>query len=499
MLRQMTRRCLCGILAAVLFAVTLFAATPPAITAWAKPDWPSDVAIEAEAGIAMDVDSGTVLIGQSIHVPYAPASITKLLTALIVLENCELDETVVYSETAINSVEADSGNKLSLRAGDEISVEDALYALLLVSSNQSANALAEHVAGSISAFVDRMNEKLVELGCEESHFDNPSGLNGDTQYVTAYDMAIIACAAFQNEALLEISSAITWAFPPTIQFPDGQTIHNEHRLVYTTDETSPYYCPAAVAGKTGYLLKAGNTLVTYGEQDGRRVVSVILKGQSRQYFIDGKTLLEFGLNRFKNLEIADYEKNYMEGNDTITLGGTRYRPSDLVIESGRPLTLPNDAEFADAEFNLIEELPDGHPSAAVGLLRYIYNERKIGEAYLLTRASEVAVTEKETAIPEETAEAAPAAAPITESETAPTNPAPIAAIAITLVIIAAAAGAIYRITRRRRLEAEALARRRERRRQRLAESGDSEEFEQLLKERLEKKKERIGNQLITDN
>ena len=161
------RRLLCCILIiSQLFAITTFA-EPPA--------WPSDTGIMAESGAVIDVDSGTLIYGQNcINNAYPPASITKLLTALIVLENCELDEVVTFSDTAMLSVEADSGNKLSLVAGDQLSVEDCLYALLLFSVNQSANALAEHTAGSIPAFVDMMNAKAAQLGCsEKTHFDSP--------------------------------------------------------------------------------------------------------------------------------------------------------------------------------------------------------------------------------------------------------------------------------------------------------------------------------------
>ena len=124
------------------------------MTAFARPEWPKETGILAEAGSVMDVDSGTMIFGQNSHVEYPPASITKLLTALVVLENVDdLSATVEFTESAMMNVEADSGNKLSLVIGDTMTVEDALYALLLQSVNQSANALAEHVAGSIDAFV----------------------------------------------------------------------------------------------------------------------------------------------------------------------------------------------------------------------------------------------------------------------------------------------------------------------------------------------------------
>ena len=196
------------------------------LTAYGKPDWPRDTGVQAEAGIVVDMDSGAVLFGQNIHLPYPPASITKLLTALVVLEHCQLDETVEFSETAVNSVESDSGNKLGSVAGDRLSVEDCLYGMLLESSNQAANALAEHTAGSIPDFVEMMNEKIAQLGCTESHFDNPSGLNGDTQYVSAYDMAIIARAAFSNEELLTISSTLSRKLAGTANYPGGITVEN---------------------------------------------------------------------------------------------------------------------------------------------------------------------------------------------------------------------------------------------------------------------------------
>ena len=166
------------------------------ITAFAKPDWPIDTGIQSEAGIVMDMDSGAVLFAQNIHEQKIPASITKLLTALVVIENTnDLDAPVTFSHDAIYNVESGAGNKFNLEEGDVLSVRQCLYAMLLQSSNQSANALAEYVAGSRQAFVDMMNQRIAELGCNESHFANPSGLNDDTQRTTAYDMAIIGPAS----------------------------------------------------------------------------------------------------------------------------------------------------------------------------------------------------------------------------------------------------------------------------------------------------------------
>lgn len=474
------------------------------LTAWAKPDWPSDTGIMAEAGIVMDMDSGAILYGQNIHLTYPPASITKILTALIVLENCSLDDTVTFSTTAVNQVEADSGNKISVVAGDQLSVEDCLYSLLLVSCNQAANALAEHTAGSISAFVDMMNEKLVELGCQESHFENPSGLNGDNQYVSAYDMALIAQAAYDNETMVEISSATTHKIAPTTQNPDGFTIHGEHRLCVTEDQSSPYYYPEAVAGKTGYLIKAGNTLVTYAVKDNRRLVSVILKGQPRQYFVDGKALLEFGFRSFQNYTVADYESRYVTGNETINLDNGSFQASDLMIDPDSVITLPNGASFEDADISL-GALPEVSPDNAVALLTYTYNDRVIGTAYLLVKDG-VTIDNGDgstgtSATTGDGSTNASGSADTANSSLATSSNATdsqrtrrsfsIAGVLVTILIVLlvlAVIGIAGWIIYSRKKEAKALAERRKRRRQRLQRSGDQEEFERLLEEYKNKKK-----------
>lgn len=481
-MKQKIRRLICCCLAACHLFVITASAEPPA--------WPSDTGILAESGAVMDADSGALLFGQNcIDSAYPPASITKLLTALIVLEHCQPDEIVTFSETAMNSVEADSGNKYNLAAGEQLTVEDCLHLLLLVSTNQAANALAEHTAGSIPAFVDMMNAKVSELGCSsKTHFDNPSGLNGETQYVTAYDMALIARAAFDNDELLKVSSALSYKINATINHPDGFTIRQEHRLVSTTDSSHQLYYPPAIAGKTGYLLKAGNTLVTYAEKDGRRLISVILKGSPNPaYFLDGKTLLEFGFSRFQNVVIADHETRYVTGDDTLELNRMTYHASDLMIEPGQVITLPLNAEFADAVLSL-EPLPEEHPVNAVAVLRYTYNDRFIGQAYLLARQADVNLLSPSDS---DTAPGSQEEAPSDDSGQADGFHLPHISLPSTAMIplLAASAAAILIVSviawilLSRRKEAKALAARREARRRRLQAHGDEEEFERLLQMR----------------
>ena len=449
------------------------------LTAYGKPDWPRDTGVQAEAGIVVDMDSGAVLFGQNIHLPYPPASITKLLTALVVLEHCQLDETVEFSETAVNSVESDSGNKLGSVAGDRLSVEDCLYGMLLESSNQAANALAEHTAGSIPDFVEMMNEKIAQLGCTESHFDNPSGLNGDTQYVSAYDMAIIARAAFSNEELLTISSTLSRKLAGTVNYPGGITVENENRLIKPDDEL---YYPSAKAGKTGYLIAAGNTLVTYGEEKGRRLVSVILKGQPRQYFMDARTLMEFGFRDFKNIAPAESEGRYVTGEEVLHLDRGDFACQDLMIDPAAVITLPNGASLEDADVTL-DALPAEYSERAVGQLTYTYNDRVIGTAFLLAKdgvalpdAPQETPAEGETE-PAESVPAENAASP--ESEGASLSAGATAAIVVLVLAVLLGGGfAAWRYIQHKK-EMERLARRRAERRRRLEESGEWEEFERI--------------------
>ena len=492
MLKQLKRK---GILA-LACVISIFSMS---VCAFAKPDWPLDTGCQSEAGIVMDLDSGAVLFAQNIHVQEYPASITKLLTALVVVENASMDEQVTFSHDAVYNVESGSGNKLQLEEGDVLSVKDCLYVMLLQSSNQAANALAEHVGGSREAFADMMNEKAASLGCRESHFVNPSGLNDPEQLTSAYDMAQIGAAVFGNPTLLEICSTTSATLPPTINNPNGRTYSMEHKLVVTGDSSDENYYPSAVAGKTGYTSLAGQTLVTYAEQDGRRQVAVTLKSTQRTHYSDTKTILDFGFARFKNVSVAENETDYVTGKEPVTIGDETYSPSDLYLDEKAVVTLPNDAQFSDADKYLQTEIPASHPEGAVGRIIYTYNDRQIGVAWVYsTKAASAPVsaedgTDNETAGSENTTDAAKTGTSSTaDKEKKPlklTKATYIAAGAGVVVLLIAAAVIWFMIQRKQ--EEERMRVLREKRRKRLADMGCSEEeFERLVNERKNALRER---------
>lgn len=244
--------------------------------------------IQSEGAVVIDASSGDVLFGKNERSRFYPASTTKLMTAMLVLERAGLNDTVTFSKTATTNLESGAVT-LNLTEGDRLTVEQCLYALMLKSANEVGNALAEHVAGSISGFADLMNEKAAALGCTGTHFVNPHGLNDSSHYTTPYDMALIGRAAFQNETLCKIGTTVSYQIPATKK-AGARTITMGHKMVYPND--SRYY-KGIMGGKTGYTSLAGNTLVTAVERDGVRLIAVVMKSKSTHYE-DTKALLDYG-------------------------------------------------------------------------------------------------------------------------------------------------------------------------------------------------------------
>ena len=233
--------------------------------------------------------TGKVLYGKNENTTYYPASITKLMTALLVAERCNLDDTVSFSAKATTNLESGAVT-INMTEGDKMTVRQCLYALLLKSANEVGNALAEHVAGSNEAFAKMMNERAASLGCTNTHFANPHGLNDPDHYTTPYDMALIARAAFENETVKTIAGTRTYTLPATKKNPSGLTVTMGHKMINPND--SRYY-EGILGGKTGYTSKAGNTLATVVERDGVRLIAVVMKSRSTHY-TDTKALLDYG-------------------------------------------------------------------------------------------------------------------------------------------------------------------------------------------------------------
>lgn len=244
--------------------------------------------ISSEGAVLMDADTGALLYSKNSETKYYPASITKLMTALLVAERVNLSDTVTFSKTATTNLESGAVT-LNMTEGDRLTVEQSLYGLMLRSANDVANGLAEHVSGSISSFSQLMNARAKELGCTNTNFVNPNGLNNSDHYTTPHDMALIARAAFQNNVVRKVCSTVRYQIPATKK-AGARTVTMGHKMINSADAR---YYPGVVGGKTGYTSLAGNTLVTYAQKDGVRFIVVIMKSKSTHYN-DTKALLDYG-------------------------------------------------------------------------------------------------------------------------------------------------------------------------------------------------------------
>ncbi len=249
----------------------------------------------AEGACLMDAATGRVLYGKNQDQQFYPASITKVMTALLVLERCRLDDMVTFSSMATSNLESGAVS-LDISAGDQMTVEQALHGLLLKSANEIGNGLAEHVAGSVDAFAVLMNEKAASLGCKNTHFANPHGLTDQAHKTTPYDMCLILGAALRNDSFRRIDTTLSYAFP-AVKNAAARTITMGHKMMYPTD--SRYY-PGIVGGKTGYTSAAGNTLVTGVERDGICLVAVVMKSKNTHYQ-DTKAMLDYGFENYAAL------------------------------------------------------------------------------------------------------------------------------------------------------------------------------------------------------
>lgn len=265
------------------------------------PQEPADItdtaapAITANSAIVIDAKSGQILYGKNMHKRCYPASITKVMTCLVALEHVNLSDTMTFSDNAIWGIERDS-NHISLDVGEHITVEQCLYGILLQSANEASLGIAEHVAGSVSAFADMMNQKAAELGCTDTHFVNPNGLHDDNHYTSAYDMAFITQAAIQNPIFRQIDETTYYQIPPTNLQEEPRDLWHQLKMLYPT---SSYYYEPIEGGKTGYTDQAHNTLVTYASKNGMELICVMMDCHGAQNcYKDSATLYDYYFDNY---------------------------------------------------------------------------------------------------------------------------------------------------------------------------------------------------------
>ncbi len=337
--------------------------------------WPQGPMIQAASAIVMDLDTNAVMYGKNLDEVHYPASITKIMTTLIALENCSLDE-VITCGPEVYDLEENSSN-LGIQDGEELTMRQALYGLMLASANDIANAIAVYVGGSMSGFADMMNAKAEELGCTHTHFANPSGLNDENHYTTVRDMALIAQAAYANPQFREIASTTEYTIPETNVTEETRSFLNHHKILQSDSEYFQSWC---TGGKTGYTSDAWNTLVTFAEADGRRLVCVLLRenGAARAY-TETTDLMGYAFENFYNVTLGEDEE-IPDFYELLKLNypnaGTTYIETDalkqkvMTIVKKPVVTVPSEASVSDLGVDI---------DASTGTTSYSWNGYPMGE------------------------------------------------------------------------------------------------------------------------
>ncbi len=340
-------------------------------------DWPTGPVVGAESAILIEAETGTVLYAKNIHQRQYPASTTKTLTALIVSEQCQLDEIVTFSHDAVFDTPWDSSH-IAMDVGQELTLEQALNAVLIRSANEVCYALAEHITHTTDwlVFAEMMNQRAAELGCLDSHFVNPNGLHDENHYTTAYDLAMIGRAFFANEMLCKISLTRRMEFPATEKLPLGKLEINNMQII----PGGEYAYENIVGCKSGFTDEAGSCLVSCAEKNGLRLICVVLHDKAPYQYEDTISLFEYGFSNFEKINVSQTETKYSiddtglfySGNDIF--GSSR---SFLTLNKEDFIVLPRTASFDDTE-SAISYDTEGENQAAV--INYTYHGVDIGSA-----------------------------------------------------------------------------------------------------------------------
>ena len=252
--------------------------------------------LDAYSAILIDANSGIILYEKNPHEKLYPASITKVMTTLLAVEYGGFDETLTHSHNAVFGIGYGSSH-IGMDEGEQVNFKDGLYGIMLESANEVCMAVAEHIDGTVEAFVERMNEKAQEIGAVNTHYANPHGFHDDNHYTTAYDMSLIVKEAVKNDDFVEIFSTSDYNIPPTNKNVE-RYLHNKDKMVRPT---SPYYYENIIGGKTGFTNEAGNTLISYASKNDIDLITVVMKNSSAaNTYADTKALFEYGFSLYEN-------------------------------------------------------------------------------------------------------------------------------------------------------------------------------------------------------
>ncbi|MDO5131764.1 MAG: hypothetical protein Q4D81_02140 [Eubacteriales bacterium] len=313
-------------------------------------DWPQGPAVSAAGAIVMDADSGAVLYGKNIYKHLYPASITKVMTGLLAYENLKLTDTVKFSENAVFGIEQGSSN-IGIDVGESITVDEALYGLMVASANEVAIALGERVSGTKEGFANLMNERAAQLGCKNTSFVTLNGLHDKNHYTCVYDMALIAREAFRHPDFIHYMSQANYHFEASENQPDDFWLGNTNDFL-----TGAIPCDDVIGGKTGYTDEARETLVSFAERDGKRLICVIMKDEPPYQYYDTIDLLNYAFDNFKKINITEQENRFtLQSGDFLSFGTDIFGSAApcYYIPENTTMLIPKDLSFEDLTAEIV--------------------------------------------------------------------------------------------------------------------------------------------------
>ena len=360
--------------------------------------WPELPSIQSEAAIVMEASTGSILYNKAAYDTFYPASTTKLMTSLLAIEQCPLSDIVTCSRESVESIGWDS-SRIGLVAGESIDMENALYAILLASANEVSYAVAEHIGGTADYFVSLMNQRAKDLGCVNTNFVNPHGLDNEAHYSCPYDLALIAKKAMEYTTFRRISGSYNHKIPATNK-NDARWISNTHPFI----KKNVVY-EGVFAGKTGSTSKAGNCLVTCAERNGMTLICVIMKApNSAAVQSDTKTLLDYAFNNFSLTPLAASEASGSNAfpilfEDEEALIADVSSPLSI---SDTSLVLPTGASYEDLTktYSLTPTVAFSAGENIIGQVSYYFADNYVGSAEIIFHSEEdVVVIPSPTPVP----------------------------------------------------------------------------------------------------
>lgn len=335
-------------------------------------DWPEGPGTYGDAAIVMDADSGAILYAKNIDKHEYPASITKVLTALLAFQYGDMSSQVTVSEQALACLGSGYAS-IGLKAGNVITLEQAVYAMLLASANEAAYAVGETVAAGQGQgydwFIGQMNEKCRELGGANSNFINTNGVFDENHFTCARDMALIGKALFDYPMFFQVCQTQQYTIPASETVEEHVFQQKHHMLIQGNQDFYEY----AAAGKTGYTTEAENTLITLADNGERRLVCVVLRTYGGHPYTDTRALLDYGFGNFQKVLLEDHDED-MEFS-RIADGAYVMLPEKVPFEKLDREVVPYEDGTDDAAVNYFyKDMPVG--TCEVTLSENYYNKEK---------------------------------------------------------------------------------------------------------------------------